>query len=229
MYVIITSIMSISFTMVTTMLNYYIAHQVHMEESGLFVMLEMMGTLAVFLVPCGILSGKIGKANTYALGLSIASAALIGVFLLPKGPTPLVFILAAIAGLGFSAQWVCPHSMIPDVIEYDELMTGERREGVYYGVHATSGKITGALASAACGWGLELGGYIDNLEQASAGQPDGAVLAIRIMFALVPAIFLLVCVPLLLKYPITKQSHAEVMKQLQERRAAKGSAEAEVK
>ena len=31
MYVIITSIMSISFTMVTTMLNYYIAHQVHME------------------------------------------------------------------------------------------------------------------------------------------------------------------------------------------------------
>jgi GPH family glycoside/pentoside/hexuronide:cation symporter len=229
MYVIITSIMSISFTMVTTMLNYYIAHQVHMEESGLLVMLAMMGTLAVFLVPCGILSGKIGKANTYALGLSIASAALIGVFLLPKGPTPLVFILAAIAGLGFSAQWVCPHSMIPDVIEYDELMTGERREGVYYGVHATSGKITGALASAACGWGLELGGYIDNLEQASAGQPDGAVLAIRIMFALVPAVFLLICVPLLLKYPITKESHAEVMKQLQERRAAKESAEAKTK
>lgn len=221
MYVIITSIMSISFTMVTTMLNYYIAHQVHMEESGLLVMLAMMGTLAIFLVPCGILSGKIGKANTYALGLSIASVALIGVFLLPKGPTPLVFLLAAIAGLGFSAQWVCPHSMIPDVIEYDELMTGERREGVYYGVHATSGKITGALASAACGWGLELGGYIDNLEQASAGQPDGAVLAIRIMFALVPAVFLLICVPMLLKYPITKESHAEVMRKLQEKRSAK--------
>jgi GPH family glycoside/pentoside/hexuronide:cation symporter len=220
MYVIITSIMSISFTMVTTMLNYYIAHQVHMEESGLFVMLAMMGTLAVFLVPCGMLSGKIGKANTYALGLTIASAALIGVFLLPEGPTPLVFVLAAIAGLGFSSQWVCPHSMIPDVIEYDELMTGERREGVYYGVHATSGKITGALASAACGWGLELGGYLEKLEEGQT-QPDGAVWAIRIMFALIPAIFLLVCVPLLRKYPITRESHAEVMRQLAERRAAR--------
>jgi GPH family glycoside/pentoside/hexuronide:cation symporter len=220
MYVIITSIMSISFTMVTTMLNYYIAHQVHMEESGLLVMLAMMGTLAVFLVPCGMLSaGKLGKANTYALGLTIASAALIGVFLLPKGPTPLVYVLAAIAGLGFSAQWVCPHSMIPDVIEYDELMTGERREGVYYGVHATSGKITGALASAACGWGLELGGYLETLEPGQS-QPDGAVLAIRIMFALIPAIFLLICVPMLRKYPITRESHAEVMKKLAERRAS---------
>ena len=219
MYVIITSIMSISFTMVTTMLNYYIAHQVHMEESGLLVMLAMMGTLAVFLVPCGMLSsGKLGKANTYALGLSIASVALIGVFLLPKGPTNLVYILAAIAGLGFSAQWVCPHSMIPDVIEYDELLTGERREGVYYGVHATSGKITGALASAACGWGLELGGYLETLEPGQS-QPDGAVFAIRVMFALVPAIFLLICVPMLRKYPITRESHAEVMRQLAERRA----------
>jgi GPH family glycoside/pentoside/hexuronide:cation symporter len=108
--------------------------------------------------------------------------------------------------------------MIPDVIEYDELMTGERREGVYYGVHATSGKITGALASAACGWGLELGGYLETLEVGQS-QPDGAVLAIRIMFALIPAIFLLICVPLLRKYPITRESHAEVMRQLAERRA----------
>jgi GPH family glycoside/pentoside/hexuronide:cation symporter len=217
MYVIITSIMSVSFTMVTTMLNYYIAHRLDMEESGLLIMLAMMGTLAIFLVPCGILMNKIGKAKAYALGLTIASAALIVVFLLPGGPNPMIFILAAIAGLGFSAQWVCPHSMIPDVIEYDELMTGERREGVYYGVHATSGKITGALASAACGWGLELGNYIDNLQPGQT-QPEGAVLAIRIMFALIPAFFLLVCVPLLLKYPITKESHAEVMRKLQERR-----------
>ena len=218
MYVIITSIMSISFTMVTTMLNYYIAHRLDMEESGLLIMLAMMGTLAIFLVPCGIIMNKIGKAKAYALGLTIASAALIVVFLLPGGPNPMIFLLAAIAGLGFSAQWVCPHSMIPDVIEYDELMTGERREGVYYGVHATSGKITGALASAACGWGLELGGYLETLEVGQS-QPDGAVLAIRIMFALIPAIFLLICVPLLRKYPITRESHAEVMRQLAERRA----------
>ena len=118
--------------------------------------------------------------------------------------------------------------MIPDVIEYDELMTGERREGVYYGVHATAGKITGALASAACGWGLKLGQYIENSTDKGLTQPDSAVNAIRIMFALIPAIFLLVCVPMLLKYPITKASHAEVMRKLQERRAQSENKEATI-
>ncbi len=215
MYIIITSIMSISFTMVTTMLQYYITHQLDMESSSLFVMVTMLGVLALFLVPCGILSNKIGKAKAYATGLTIASVALIFVFFMPKGPSPLIYVLAAIAGLGFSAQWVCPHSMIPDVIEYDELMTGERREGVYYGVHATSGKITGALASAVCGWGLEIGRYVTE-----GPQPDSALWSIRIMFALIPAIFLLICVPLLMKYPITKESHAKVMEELQARRLA---------
>jgi Na+/melibiose symporter-like transporter len=50
-------------------------------------------------------------------------------------------------------------------------------------------------------------------------------LAIRILFALLPAIFLLICVPLLIKYPITRESHSEVMRQLAERRAQKTNTE----
>ena len=104
--------------------------------------------------------------------------------------------------------------MIPDVIEYDELETGERREGLYYGMHATATKVTGALASAMCGWGLEIGRYVEG----AATQPDSAIVAIRVLFALIPALFLLICIPLLVKYPITKEAHAEVLKKLQERR-----------
>ena len=223
-YLIVTMIMSISFTMVTAMLQYYIDYQLEMTASSLLIMLSMLGVLAVFLVPCGILSNKFGKAKTYALGLAIASAALIVVFALPQGPNNWIFLLAAIAGMGFSAQWVCPHSMIPDVIEYDELLTGERREGVYYGMQATATKVTGALATAACGWGLELGKYIEPANGLTAdmvNQPLSALFSIRVMFAVIPAIFLLICIPLLLKYPITRESHAEVLKKLEERRKKK--------
>ncbi len=223
-YLIVTMIMSISFTMVTAMLQYYIDYQLEMTASSLLIMLSMLGVLAVFLVPCGILSNKFGKAKTYALGLAIASAALIVVFALPQGPNNWIFLLAAIAGMGFSAQWVCPHSMIPDVIEYDELLTGERREGVYYGMQATATKVTGALATAACGWGLELGKYIEPANGLTAdmvNQPLSALFSIRVMFAVIPAIFLLICIPLLLKYPITRESHAEVLKKLEENRKKK--------
>lgn len=220
-YLLVTMIMSISFTTVTAMLQYYIDYQLDMNPSSLLIMLSMLGVLAIFLVPCGIISNKIGKAKTYALGLTIASAALIVVFFIPQGPSNWIFLLAAIAGMGFSAQWVCPHSMIPDVIEYDELMTGERREGVYYGMQATATKVTGALATAMCGWALELGKYVDPTtvpEGTQVVQPESALMAIRVMFALLPAIFLLICVPLLLKYPITRESHAEVLRQLEEKR-----------
>ena len=220
-YLVVTMIMSISFTMVTAMLQYYIDYQLDMNSSSLLIMLSMLGVLALFLVPCGMISNKIGKAKAYALGLGIASTALIFVFFIPQGPNNWIFLLAAIAGMGFSAQWVCPHSMIPDVIEYDELLTGERREGLYYGMQATATKVTGALATAACGWGLELGKYIEPSADITAdmiNQPYSALLSIRIMFALVPAVFLLICIPLLMKYPITRESHAEVLKQLEEKR-----------
>lgn len=212
-FLIISMIMSTAFTMVTTMLPYYLIYQLDMADSQLIVMFLMLGTLAIFLVPCAIMSGKIGKAKTYALGIIIAGSALSIGFLLPQGKSTLIYVLAAIVGLGFSSQWVCPHSMMPDVIEYDELETGERREGIYYGMQATAGKITGALGSAMCGWGLEWFGYVDGAKQSAS-----ALFAIRGMFALIPAILLLICVPLLLKYPVTKESHEKVVEKLKIRR-----------
>ena len=212
-YLIISMIMSTAFTMVTTMLSYYLIYQLDMGDSLYLVMFLMLGTLAVFLVPCANVSAKIGKAKTYALGITIACAGLICGFFLPQGQSIVIYVLAAVVGLGFSSQWVCPHSMMPDVIEYDELETGERREGIYYGMNATAGKITGALGSAICGWGLEFGGYVEG-----AVQSAEALLAIRAMFALIPALLLLVCVPLLMKYPITRESHAKVIEQLERRR-----------
>ena len=38
------------------------------------------------------------------------------------------------------------------------------------------------------------------------------------MFALIPAIFLIICIPLLIKYPITRKSHEDVLNKLRERR-----------
>lgn len=215
-FLVISMIMSTAFTMVTTMLPYYLIYQLDMADSQIIVMFLMLGTLAVFLVPCSMMSGKIGKAKTYALGIIIAGVALACGFLLPQGQSTLIFFLAAIVGLGFSSQWVCPHSMMPDVIEYDELETGERREGIYYGMNATAGKITGALGSALCGWGLEWFGYVEG-----AVQSEGALLAIRGLFALIPALLLLVCVPLLLRYPVTRESHEKVLEELRARREGK--------
>lgn len=217
-FMVIAAIMSTAFTLVTTMLAYYIKYQILMEESSSIIMLGLLGTLAIFLVPCKMVIDRLGKAKTYALGISIACAALIAGFFLPNRETLVIYAICAVAGIGFSSQWVCPHSMIPDVIEYDEWMTGERRDGVYYGMWGMVGKVTGALGTAICGWGLEISGYVEGV-----AQNESALMGIRLLFTIIPAVLLLICVPLLIRYPISKASHAKVMKDIENRKLEKES------
>jgi len=209
----ISSIMSTAFTMVTTMLPYFIIYQLQMSDSQGLIMLAMLATLAAFLIPCKNMANKIGKAKTYALGIGIACVALLVAFFLPHTVSLIIYGVAIVAGIGFSAQWVAPHSMMPDVIEYDELHTGERREGIYYGVWGMTGKVTGALGIALCGWGLKLFGYVENVDQTAT-----SLLGIRLMFAIIPIVLLAICIPLLIKYPINKETHHEIIKQLEIKR-----------
>ena len=199
-----------SFTLLTSLLPYYLTYQLNMEAQVPLVMLAMLATIGLFLYPAKWVADRMNKGPAYALGLFIACVAIIGTFFLPYGPTPLVYLLAVVAGLGFSTQWVCPWSMLPDVIEYDELATGERREGIYYGMWNFLTKLTGALGIAVSGWALSLFGYVPK-----ATQTELARLGIRLFFGPVPAIAIILSLPLLIWYPITKASHAELRRKLQ--------------
>jgi GPH family glycoside/pentoside/hexuronide:cation symporter len=205
---------SFSFTVLTALVPYFIQYQLNMKDQVSFVLLAMLLMIGIFLIPAKLVSDKINKGPAYALGLFIASMAVISSFFLPHAPTPFIYVVAAIAGLGFSAQWVFPWSMLPDVIEYDEKMTGERREGVYYGLWAFLSKFTGALGVAVSGWALGLFGYVPNVEQTVR-----ALFGIRLFFAIVPAVVILISLPFLIWYPITRQSHAALVKELADRKA----------
>ncbi len=205
---------SFSFTILTALVPYFIQYQLNMPDQVSFVLLAMLVSIGIFLIPAKLISDRINKGPAYALGLFIASLAVMTSFFLPRGETPLIYVVAAVAGMGFSAQWVFPWSMLPDVIEYDEKMTGERREGIYYGLWAFLSKFTGALGIAVSGWALGLFGYIPNMEQTSR-----ALFGIRLFFAIVPAIVLLISLPFLIWYPITRKKHAELVKELADRKA----------
>ena len=205
---------SFSFTVLTALVPYFIQYQLGMEDQVPFVLLAMLATIGVFLIPAKLVTDRINKGPTYALGLFIASLAVMSGFLLPEGPTPLIYVVAVVAGIGFSTQWVCPWSMLPDVVEYDEKMTGERREGIYYGLWAFLSKFTGALGVAVSGWALDLFGYVPNV-----AQTTHALFGIRLFFAIVPAVVILTSLPFLIWYPITRKKHAELVQELAARKA----------
>jgi GPH family glycoside/pentoside/hexuronide:cation symporter len=204
-YMIMSTIISISFTLLTSLLPFFLTYQLKMAAQIPFVMLIMLGTIAVFLIPWRMVSQRMNKGPAYALGLAIACVAIVGAFLLPASPTPLIYVIAFVAGLGFSAQYVFPWSMIPDVIEVDQAATNERHEGIYFGINAFLGKLTGALGIAASGWALKLYGYVPD-----AVQTTRALFGIRFFFAIVPVIAFVIALPLLIWYPITRAKHAQV-------------------
>ncbi len=203
-------IANLGFTLIQTLLVYFLTYQLEMADQVPVALFLLLTSVAVFLFPWKMLADRWNKGPAYALGLAIGGLAVAATFLLPHGKTPLVYLIAIVAGIGFSANWVFPWAMVPDVVEYDQLQTGEHRGGIYYGVWGFASKLTAALGIILSGWVLQLSGYVPNVEQSA-----GALLGIRLFFGPVPAIILALALPLLVWYPITRAAHARVLEQLQ--------------
>jgi GPH family glycoside/pentoside/hexuronide:cation symporter len=181
-----------------------------MESQVPLVMLLMLVFVAGFLFPWRALSARWNKGPAYALGLTIGGLAVAATYLLPQGPTPWVYVIAAVAGIGFSAQWVFPWAMVPDVVEVDRLQTGEHRGGMYYGVWGLATKFSEMLGLAASGWVLQLFGYVPNV-----AQSQHTLLGIRLFFGPIPLVLFAVAIPLLLWFPITRARHQEMRRTLE--------------
>jgi len=208
-----------SFALIKTLMAYFLIYQLQMEDQVPLVTALLLVFVALFLFPWKFLAERWNKGPAYALGLAIGGLAVAGTFFLPHEPTPWVYLIAIIAGIGFSANWVFPWAMVPDVVEFDRLETGEYRGGMFYGVWGLALKISEAMGIVATGWVLQLYRYIPNVEQST-----GTLFGIRLFFGPIPLIFFLLALPLLVWYPITRAKHAEVKQKIELAKADKGEA-----
>ena len=199
----------------------YVKYWIGAESAFGMMVLAVQFSAFLFLLLWTRVSAKIGKQNIYYLGMSIWVLVEVALFFVQRGQVTLVFILAVLAGVGVSIGYLVPWSMIPDVVEEDELKTGQRREGVYYGFFVFLQKLGISLGLAASNYILELTGYIN---QAPGGplpaQPPAVLLALRIFVSLVPAAILLVSFAAVYRYPITRKRHAELRAEIDMRKVA---------
>lgn len=202
-------VINIAFAFIKILMAYYIEYQLLMKDQTSLVLGLMLICVTISLPFWQWASRKMDKGPAYALGMAVGALAIILTFFLPHNTSSLIYIIAVLAGFGFSAQWIFPWAMVADVADYDRLETGQQRSGMYYGVWGLATKISEALALAAVGWILTGFGYVPNVE-----QTPHALLGIRLFFGLIPAGIIFVSLPLLFKYPVTRKSHNEVRKQL---------------
>lgn len=152
------------------------------------------------------LARAIGKRPAWLLSFVMGVTGGGAMFFLGRGDVLPTFLLIAWAGSSFGAGLFLGPAMQADVIDYDELYTGKRREAQYSAFWAMLPKFV-AIPSAAIPIAV-LGslGYRPNVEQA----PQVAF-AIQFIFALVPAFFSTLAFLIARRFPIDERTHRAIL------------------
>lgn len=115
-------------------------------------------------------------------------------------------ITAVLVGLGLAGLIVLMDVLISDVIDEDELKTGTRREGMYFGVNALVVRLGISLQAVIMSAVFTLTGY----NPALAVQPATAATGMRILMSLVPIGSLVLALAAILLYPLHGERLAAV-------------------
>ena len=156
-----------------------------------------------------------GKPRALAVVFTLAIAAFIGDWWFYDPQHPILQLLAcgcvAFTGAGF---WILISSVIADVIDYDELETGQRREGSFAACQSWITKVGIALGVGASGWILQFTGFDSKLP----AQSEHAIFMIRILLSGIPVLGLFIALVVVLRFPLTEQRMHDIRARLEARR-----------
>lgn len=198
-------------SILAAILVYYANYRLRVPEQANYFVLAAQAS-AIFFIPWVVwLARLLDKRRTFILGTLMWILVLLGISALQADQIVFAYVLAVLAGAGIATAYVIPWAMIPDVVEYDQISTGQRREGSYYAFASFFQKLATGAAIWAMGQALAIAGYINPpVPGEYPVQPQSAVTAIRLFAGPVPAILLVLAIAFAWRYPISRQKHLEL-------------------
>jgi len=197
-------------TLIQTSLMYYVIYRLGMgKENVPKLMGVLMLVILLFIFVWKLVCDHWNKHMAYVSGLLLTILSLLGFVILHPSDPRLVYAAFGAIGIGLSAQWVAPFAMLPDAVDYGRKQGALRQTGIYFAIYGLMDKIARTLGTVSIGWILAWYGYLPNVEQTERAQ-----FGIDLMFGYLPAALLLLAIPQLLRYPISRNAHAQMRKGL---------------
>jgi GPH family glycoside/pentoside/hexuronide:cation symporter len=194
-------------TVVSGIAIYYFKYIHHNEPKTTIAMLILLVTAMLFIPVSVVAAKRIGKKSAYAIGMALFSIAIMVLFLWGhRLALNFSFGMMFLAGIGMGFTYAMPYAMVPDAVEYDYLVTGERTEGAFYGIWTFGIKIGQAVALGITGTVLSLTGYVPDVM-----QTDTAAFGIRLLLGPIPAVIFGLALLGLYYYPINEQRYNEIL------------------
>ncbi len=199
-----------------TLLIYYAIHSLIVSEADIMITLPVFFSSALLSIAFvwGKLSAKYDKRIALVISLILSGTATGCFVFIPEGGLLLIIGGMFVAGIGFGGLQVIPYSMLAEVIDYNELKTGERWEGLYYGVWDFSRKLGINISKFLPMLALTLMGYVTAIEGQTMQQPQHVADGIRYMFSLGSAVLYFIGAMIVIKFPITREEHKKIRIQL---------------
>jgi len=151
---------------------------------------------------------KLGVVGAQQLLLVIAG---VGLILIAFVPGPLALVCLAAAGFGLSGPQTLTNVLFAQVADEDELRSGVRREGAFFGVNALITKPAQSIALSLIAFILESTKFVTraaNNGELFLDQPAAAIFGIKALIGLIPGIAMIIGAILLIWYPL-RGAHLE--------------------
>jgi GPH family glycoside/pentoside/hexuronide:cation symporter len=204
---------------IQSILPFFITYWLDMESRMTEIMAIMFVSALLWLPFWEWFARRFSKRLAYAVGMGSLILVLFGLAALPPtAPFALVAVLAGLAGIGVSTAHIIPASIVPDAIEWEELRTARRQEGIFYSMVSLMNKVASSVAVPWAALVLALSQFDEALGLA---QPPSALTAIRLLVGLAPAVLMGVSIALAAFYPLTRERHARIRRLLERRRLRK--------
>lgn len=162
----------------------------------------------------GVLRRRFGVVGAQQLLLVIAG---IGLTLIVVVPTPLIPLCIILAGYGLSGPQTLTNVLFAQVADEDELRSGVRREGAFFGINALITKPAQSVALAISPFILEMTNFVtrqQNNGQIFLDQPASAIFGMKVIVGLIPGAAMLLGALILTRYPLRGSYLANVQKKI---------------
>ncbi len=225
----------VAMDVVQSVVVYYMKNYIQHPQDITMVNGTLLIAQLVVLPAFVILSRKTNKRTAYIVGAILWILVMLTSLLLSPGqPRWIMYLFAAFVGFGTGGVVVIMYAIFPDVPDVGELRTGKRQEGTFSAMTTFMRKLSSAFSLFLVGNFLSLTGYLPPVQQVVDGatrlveQPQSAqfLLFLRLLFMLVPLVFLSLGVWAAFHFPLTQETHQRLTRLLDARRSGTPETEA---
>ena len=212
--------MSILVSSLVTGSMYYLADYV-MQTPTITLLIYIFVPMLIGIPVTNLIRKKVGVLRAQQILLVIAGIGLCALTFLPLKFIPLSLIFA---GFGLAGPQTLTNILFAQVADEDEVRTGVRREGAFFGVNALITKPAQSIALALAPWILEITHFVtrsSNAGEIVLNQPASAIFGIKLFMGLIPGTAMLLGALILIMFPLQGDHLKKVQEKVLEMHAQK--------